>query len=140
MLSFFTFSRLAAGIYAALRHSTLFILHFSLFSYLRVPFRIRPGAEIGRQACLRGMCPIGREGSNPSPGTLQEVVFVPPFFIRRRGDPGPFAGKERQRQNFAGFHCGTQALRPYFHPMQVRHYGSGRYCHRSPSRSSYHAY
>ena len=30
-----------------------------------------PGAEIGRQAWLRAMCPYGREGSSPSLGTIK---------------------------------------------------------------------
>ena len=54
---------------AELPKATLFIFRFSFLNYLRVPLSTRPGAEIGRQACLRGMCPIGREGSSPSPGT-----------------------------------------------------------------------
>ena len=29
----------------------------------------RPGAEIGRQAWLRAMCPLGRAGSTPALGT-----------------------------------------------------------------------
>jgi hypothetical protein len=33
---------------------------------------ISPGAEIGRQACLRGMCSLGRAGSSPAPGTMSE--------------------------------------------------------------------
>jgi hypothetical protein len=33
---------------------------------------LSPGAEIGRQACLRGMCSLGRAGSSPAPGTLQQ--------------------------------------------------------------------
>ncbi len=41
----------------------------------------RPGAEIGRQACLRGMCPYGRAGSSPAPGTkaflLESLLFYP---------------------------------------------------------------
>ena len=49
-------------------HSSFFFFHFSL---IFAPLSIRPGAEIGRQACLRGMCPIGCEGSSPSPGTLR---------------------------------------------------------------------
>ncbi len=52
-------------------HATsFFVFHSSFFTYIRVPFVTRPGAEIGRQACLRGMCPLGCEGSSPSPGTL----------------------------------------------------------------------
>ena len=43
-----------------------------IFHFLLSLRPTRPGAEIGRQACLRGMCPIGREGSSPSSGTLQE--------------------------------------------------------------------
>lgn len=34
--------------------------------YLR---SLSPGAETGRQAWLRAMCPYGREGSTPSLGT-----------------------------------------------------------------------
>ena len=30
----------------------------------------RPGAEIGRQAWLRAMCPLGRAGSSPALGTI----------------------------------------------------------------------
>ncbi len=29
----------------------------------------RPGAGTGRQAWLRAMCPLGRAGSTPAPGT-----------------------------------------------------------------------
>ena len=50
-------------------HSSFFFFHFSL---IFAPLSIRPGAEIGRQACLRGMCSLGREGSSPSPGTSNE--------------------------------------------------------------------
>ena len=69
-----------------------------------------PGAEIGRQACLRGMCSLGRAGSSPAPGTLQQhphesmnqnivllivfwvIIFVPSFFVA---------------QNYTGFITGN---------------------------------
>ncbi len=38
-----------------------------------------PGAEIGRQACLRGMCSLGRAGSSPAPGTYQYLSFLMKF-------------------------------------------------------------
>ena len=34
----------------------------------------RPGAEIGRQAWLRAMCPLGRAGSSPALGTLSAYL------------------------------------------------------------------
>lgn len=46
---------------------------------LYLPPLKRPGAETGRQAWLRAMCPLGREGSTPSLGTT-------PLFISNR-DP-----------------------------------------------------
>lgn len=45
-------------------------ISFEILSFRLSSRPTRPGAEIGRQACLRGMCPIGCEGSSPSPGTL----------------------------------------------------------------------
>ena len=44
-------------------------------SWVRVPAGshfalIGPGAEIGRQAWLRAMCPLGRAGSSPALGTI----------------------------------------------------------------------
>ena len=46
-------------------------------SWVRVPARSlylshRPGAEIGRQAWLRAMCPLGRAGSTPALGTKRK--------------------------------------------------------------------
>lgn len=35
-----------------------------------------PGAEIGRQACLRGMCSLGRAGSSPAPGTTKANLII----------------------------------------------------------------
>ncbi len=37
----------------------------------------RPGAEIGRQAWLRAMCPLGRVGSSPALGTLAKGGRLP---------------------------------------------------------------
>ena len=35
-----------------------------------------PGAGIGRQAWLRAMCPNGRAGSTPAPGTFDNYSFI----------------------------------------------------------------
>src|SRR5690554_7155699 len=43
-----------------------------LFPIFAIPV-FCPGAEIGRQAWLRAMCPLGREGSTPSLGTQTRV-------------------------------------------------------------------
>ena len=40
----------------------------------------RPGAEIGRQAWLRAMCPLGRAGSSPALGT-RRVAESGSFFF-----------------------------------------------------------
>ena len=39
------------------------------YLYLCHPYTYRPGAGTGRQAWLRAMCPYGRAGSTPAPGT-----------------------------------------------------------------------
>ena len=39
-----------------------------------------PGAEIGRQAWLRAMCPLGRAGSSPALGT-RRVAKAARFFL-----------------------------------------------------------
>ena len=41
----------------------------------------RPGAEIGRQAWLRAMCPLGRVGSSPTLGTQSEMPLALAFLV-----------------------------------------------------------
>ena len=43
----------------------------------------RPGAEIGRQAWLRAMCPLGRVGSSPTLGTKGELLNALAFFVHQ---------------------------------------------------------
>ncbi len=51
---------------------------FSTFAH-PISTPLCPGAEIGRQAWLRAMCPYGRAGSSPAPGTKGEVAILPLF-------------------------------------------------------------
>ena len=46
---------------------------------------ICPGAEIGRQAWLRAMCPLGRAGSSPALGTeIEAATSVAAFFMFKK--------------------------------------------------------
>ncbi len=57
-------------------YDTFLVLHYIVI--LRSIF-IHPDAGIGRQAWLRAMCPLGRVGSTPIPGTF---FFYPIKFIK----------------------------------------------------------
>ncbi len=58
--------------------------YFPVFFYQPVEFLFcffYPGAGIGRQAWLRAMCPLGRAGSSPAPGTISPSPFHFLFFF-----------------------------------------------------------
>lgn len=49
---------------------------------------IGPGAETGRQARLRGVCPYGRGGSSPLLGTATINILINMAFFTGKGDDG----------------------------------------------------